>query len=247
MDALGVRLGFGFSAGLFDYLLNYGKATRPLLMLPVGVLYSAVYYGVFRLVIARFNLKTPGRDADERPVTTDLSSPSDETDQAADFIAALGGAANVRDIDACMTRLRVTLVHPDAADEPALKRLGARGVVRLSAGSIQVVVGPVADQLAGAIRRSLRGKVPAAGGNPDPARLLAALGGPGNVRAVDTASTRLLIGVNDDDAVDGQSLQEAGIRGVVRPARGSVQVLVGPQAAAVGAALNRLLESAQRQ
>jgi PTS system N-acetylglucosamine-specific IIC component len=88
---------------------------------------------------------------------------------------------------------------------------------------------------------------PAAGGNPDPARLLAALGGPGNVRTVEAASTRLLIGVSDDGAVDNQSFLEAGIRGVARPARGGVQLLVGPQAAEVGAALNRLLASVRRQ
>ena len=62
MDLLGVRLGSGFSAGLFDYLLNYGLATRPLWLLPVGALYFAVYYGVFRACIIAFNLQTPGRE-----------------------------------------------------------------------------------------------------------------------------------------------------------------------------------------
>ena len=71
MDLLGVRLGFGFSAGLFDYLLNYGKATQPLLMLPVGMLYFALYYFAFRFVIARFDLKTPGREAEETATAGD--------------------------------------------------------------------------------------------------------------------------------------------------------------------------------
>ena len=62
MDALNVRLGFSFSAGLFDYVINFGKATRPLLLLPIGALYAAVYYGVFRFAIVRFDLKTPGRE-----------------------------------------------------------------------------------------------------------------------------------------------------------------------------------------
>src|SRR5258706_4351327 len=68
MSLLGVKLGFGFSAGLFDYVLNFGKATRPLLLLPVGVGYFGLYYGVFRWAIVRFDLKTPGRDA-EAPAT----------------------------------------------------------------------------------------------------------------------------------------------------------------------------------
>ena len=58
---LGVRHGFGFSAGLFDYVLNYKLATLPLLILPFGALYSAVYYFVFRWFIVRFNVLTPGR------------------------------------------------------------------------------------------------------------------------------------------------------------------------------------------
>ncbi len=62
MDLLGVKLGFGFSAGLLDYGLNFGRATRPLLLVPVGLVYAAVYYTVFRWVIIRFDLKTPGRD-----------------------------------------------------------------------------------------------------------------------------------------------------------------------------------------
>src|SRR6201999_939015 len=60
MDLLGVRLGFGFSAGLFDYVINFGKATRPLLLLPVGAVYFALYYFLFSVSIRYFDLKTPG-------------------------------------------------------------------------------------------------------------------------------------------------------------------------------------------
>ena len=59
MDALHVRLGFGFSAGLFDYLLNFDRASRPWLLAPIGAAYFALYYGLFRLAIVRFDLKTP--------------------------------------------------------------------------------------------------------------------------------------------------------------------------------------------
>ena len=66
MDALGVRLGFSFSAGLFDYVINFGKATRPWLLIPVGLVYFGVYYAAFRFAIVRFDLKTPGREPTER-------------------------------------------------------------------------------------------------------------------------------------------------------------------------------------
>src|SRR6185312_777361 len=58
MNALNVRLGFGFSAGLFDYVLNFSRATHPLLLLPVGALYFGLYYGLFRVAIVKLNLKT---------------------------------------------------------------------------------------------------------------------------------------------------------------------------------------------
>jgi PTS system N-acetylglucosamine-specific IIC component len=65
VNALGIKDGFGFSAGLFDYLLNFNIATQPLLLIPIGLGYAAVYYFLFRFVIRRWNLKTPGREDDE--------------------------------------------------------------------------------------------------------------------------------------------------------------------------------------
>src|SRR3990170_1363134 len=152
MDALGVKLGFGFSAGLFDYLLNYGIATKPLMLLPVGAAYFAIYYFSFRWCIQRFNLKTPGREV-EAVAAAPASSGSA---RGADFLASLGGTANVRSVDACMTRLRLTMADPAAIDEPRLKTLGARGMVRPGGDALQVVLGPIADQVAGEIRDSMR-------------------------------------------------------------------------------------------
>ncbi len=245
MDVLGVRLGFGFSAGLFDYLLNYGKATQPLMMLPIGALYFAVYYGVFRFVIARFDLKTPGRESEDAQAMAADAGASGDGGQPRDFVAALGGAGNIRAIDACMTRLRVSIGSQDAVDEAALRRLGARGVVRISPESIQVVVGPVADQLAGEIRQALRAGVAIEGAAGDPARLLEALGGAANIRNVDAASGRLLIHVHDDTSVNEARLLAVSSRGIARPARGSVHVLLGPQAGPLREALGRLLAPAQ--
>jgi PTS system N-acetylglucosamine-specific IIC component len=63
---LGVHDGFSFSAGLIDYVINWGLATKPWLIVPIGLCFAAVYYAVFRFAIARFDLRTPGREpADE--------------------------------------------------------------------------------------------------------------------------------------------------------------------------------------
>jgi PTS system N-acetylglucosamine-specific IIC component len=232
MDLLGVHLGFGFSAGLFDYVLNYGKATQPLLMLPVGALYFAVYYAAFRFVIARFDLKTPGREADD-PVAMPAREIAGGAETASAYVSALGGASNVRALDACTTRLRVSVARQEAVDEAALRRLGARGVVRPSADTLQVVVGPIADQLAGDIRRRLGAKAPTDDGAIDPAALVAALGGAGNVLGVETGALRLLLRIRDDTIVDERALAFAVPRGFSRPGRGSVQALVGAGADAL--------------
>jgi N-acetylglucosamine PTS system EIICBA or EIICB component len=151
---LHVRLGFGFSAGLFDYVLNFSKATHPWLLFPVGALYFALYYGLFRFAIVRFDLKTPGREVGEAAASApELGSGA--VGQARAFIQALGGGANIQSVDACTTRLRLSVAAQDKVDVEGLKRLGARGVVRPSANTLQVVIGPIADQVAGAIRRTL--------------------------------------------------------------------------------------------
>jgi PTS system N-acetylglucosamine-specific IIC component len=73
VNALGIKDGFGFSAGLFDYVLNFGIATRPIWLLVIGVGYAALYYFLFRFVIRRWNLRTPGREDEdeETPVEAD--------------------------------------------------------------------------------------------------------------------------------------------------------------------------------
>lgn len=147
MDLLGAKLGFGFSAGLLDYVLNFGLATRPLLLMPVGLGYAAIYYFAFSWTIRRFDLKTPGRDF--VPVAT-AAAEGDAPSKG--YVAALGGAANLIAIDACTTRLRLVVRDPGIIDRPALTSLGARGMLDLGRGRVQVVVGPQADQLAGAMR-----------------------------------------------------------------------------------------------
>ena len=161
MNALHVRLGFGFSAGLFDYVLNFNRATHPWLLLPVGALYFGLYYGLFRVAIVKLNLKTPGRDVTEAATSPVAAVPSSAGERAVGYIAALGGGANLVSVDACTSRLRLIVASQDAVDTNALKALGARGFVRPSATSLQVVIGGNADQIAGEIRDALRAGAPA--------------------------------------------------------------------------------------
>jgi PTS system N-acetylglucosamine-specific IIC component len=225
MNLLGIRLGFSFSAGLFDYVLNFTHAQRPLWLLPIGAAYFALYYTVFRFCIVRFNLATPGREAGEAVEAGPL--PTTAGTRATAFIAALGGASNLTEVEACTTRLRITLVNGAAVDETALRRLGSRGIVRPSPNGLQVVLGPEADQVAGEMRAALRaGTSAAASGVYDPKRLLALLGGRENVLTLSSAPGRLLLRLARPDLVDDRGLAALGVRGVARPGSGSVQLLV---------------------
>jgi PTS system N-acetylglucosamine-specific IIC component len=61
-EVLGIKHGFGFSAGLIDYLVAFGAATRPLLIIPIGLIFAAVYFALFSVAIRVFDLSTPGRE-----------------------------------------------------------------------------------------------------------------------------------------------------------------------------------------
>ena len=219
MDLLGSRMGFGFSAGLFDYLLNYNKATHPWMLVPVGAVYALLYYGLFRYFIERFNLKTPGRDAEEAAAQSPAAAHGDEADR---FIGALGGAANLREVAACTTRLRLVLADRERVDENALRQLGARGMVKVGESGLQVVVGPIADQVASGIRSRLAAPRGAA---PSASRMLDALGGARNIASVASAPGRVLVTVNDSAGIDAARLRELFSRGVATPSSLSVHLL----------------------
>jgi PTS system N-acetylglucosamine-specific IIC component len=252
MDALHVRLGFGFSAGLFDYLLNFRRAQNPLLLFPVGAAYFLVYYGVFLFVIRRFDLATPGR---EKTPAESAGPARPVGDRPGAFIAALGGAANLASVEACTTRLRLVIVDRAKVDLAALKALGSRGAVWPSERDLQVVLGPQADQVALEIREALgtapgpqapppRTDRPAAAAPAKPLKptaeaLLAALGGAANVRGVGHASSRIRLELADPSAVDEAALRGLGVRAFARPAQGLLHLVMAPGAERLAAELSR--------
>jgi PTS system N-acetylglucosamine-specific IIC component len=224
MHLLGVHLGFSFSAGLFDYVLNFNHAQRPLLLIPIGLAYSLLYYTIFRFCIVRFNLATPGRESE--PATAARLGVAPAGGRAGAYISALGGAGNLARVEACTTRLRLDVADSTAIDAAALKQLGAMGVLRSSATEVQIVLGPEADQIAGEIREAL--KAPAASSlQPQNAQeLLAALGGASNVLELATAPGRILISVAQDERVNQAAMTGAGVRAIARPAGGTLHVLL---------------------
>ena len=119
-------------------------------------LYFALYYGLFRFVIVRFDLKTPGREEQSTPPGHEsrISDPAHSSDSALAYLHALGGRGNLVSIDACTTRLRLEVVDRSKVDAAQLKSLGARGLIWPAGNSLQVVVGTHADQLVRDIKQA---------------------------------------------------------------------------------------------
>ncbi len=180
MNTLDVKLGFTFSAGLFDYLLSYGLGKNGLYLIPVGIVYGLVYYFLFKWAIVKFNLTTPGREPEETEqeaaptgqetqnaapavqeqaaaaAAADDVPPADDQSRGANYLRGLGGKSNIKTIDACATRLRLVVADAEKINVPALKALGARGVVKASGGVAQVIIGPEADLISDEIKKYLK-------------------------------------------------------------------------------------------
>lgn len=151
---MGIRHGFGFSAGAIDYFLNYGIATKPLLLALVGLVYAAIYFVVFYFLILKLDLKTPGREDDvEGEFEEDSAIKGDYHTAAVQYVDALGGKDNLINIDNCVTRLRLKVKDADNVDENRLKQLGSKGVIKLSKQDIQVVVGTDVEFLSNEMKK----------------------------------------------------------------------------------------------
>jgi len=156
--ALGIHAGFSFSAGAIDYVLMYNlpAASRNVwILLVMGAIAFVVYFALFSAVIRIMNLKTPGReDAGEQPEAETNSNTEEGLEQLSrHYIAAIGGSENLNVIDACITRLRLSVKDAAQVNDAACKRLGASGVVKLNKQTIQVIIGAKAESVAETMKK----------------------------------------------------------------------------------------------
>ena len=142
--ALPIRAGFSFSGGAVDMVLSSFTplAQNPWLLIPVGLAVGVIYYVVFRVVIVKFNLKTPGREDDDADETQVKLANNDFTQVAKIVLEGVGGPENVASIDNCITRLRLEIKDYTKVDEKRIKSAGVAGVMRPSKTSVQVIIGP---------------------------------------------------------------------------------------------------------
>lgn len=161
MHIFDIAIGMTFSGGLIDFLLfgvlQGNDKTHWIRMIPIGLIYFGVYFVVFRAMIMKFNYITPGREEDDaesklytkadfqaqqggdKPAGAKKASGNVEVSKA--ILEGLGGVDNIRDLDCCATRLRVTVSDPAKVQDALLKQSGAAGIIKKGEG-IQVVYGP---------------------------------------------------------------------------------------------------------
>lgn len=148
---LKIKMAMSFSNGLIDYMLYFSIATKPILIIILGGLYAVLYYATFRVLILALNLKTPGRE-DERENQTSVESSSE---LAIDLVKAFGGKSNIKNLDACITRLRVTINNKENVDIDRIKQLGATAVVVVGQ-NMQAIFGPRSDNIRTEMHEALK-------------------------------------------------------------------------------------------
>lgn len=261
-STLNMHMGFTFSQGGIDFLmfnLIGGKAQGALYVFILGPIYAAVYYGVFRFMIQKFNLKTPGREDDVEGAVA-VAANTGKHGKALDLVLAFGGRSNITSLDACITRLRVAVKEPAKVDQAKLKAMGAAGVMAVGNG-FQAIFGPLSENLKGEMEDYLKVAGPEADGGAasapaatvaapavaapvaasktgveawvaeSAAPLLAALGGRVNLRGVEAvALTRLRVELADQAKFDSVAAKLAGVAGVMQAAPGILHLIVGEKA-----------------
>lgn len=251
MASLDAHLGFTFSQGMIDFVMfNVLNATsqRWWLVLVLGPVYGAVYYGAFVGLIRAFHLATPGREAKKSVPSEEAQGAPTGSELGAELVLAFGGRENLVGLDACVTRLRVEVRDPAKVDAERIKALGATGVVRVGNG-VQAVFGPRSEALKLEMEAHLRGTAPArkedrgaAAGDgaidldaPAHRALVEALGGRANVRSLrPIALTRLRAELIDPSLLDEAAAERAGIRAVMRAGGEVVHLLLGGEASGAG-------------
>lgn len=255
---LGIKHGMTFSHGLIDYVVLFEMSTHGLWLLVIGPLWAGLYYAVFRLAIAKFDLLTPGREPEAEIASLPEGGGTSVDGLPQELTLAFGGKSNITTLDACITRLRVGVEDIKKADQEKLKSLGAAGVVVVG-NNVQAIFGPRSENLKTDMEVYLqtagseaeigtRSSATAAsdhelqqadaedtGAEPylsDKVNaVIKALGGVVNIKQVDAfAVTRLRLELNNAETVDEERLQAAGIKGVMRLAGQTLHLIIGPEA-----------------
>lgn len=255
MNIFGAHMGFTFSQGFIDFTAFYMQDTRPWLVFIIGPIFAIIYYVLFRVIITKFNLKTPGREENQHQENIHYNH--DEKAMAHELVMAFGGGHNIQSLDSCITRLRISVINTKLVNQEKLKSLGASGVVLVGNGA-QAIFGTRSENLMTDMEEYLRNapqtsnqevSSPVEQKNTPPIvshtlsqidskAVLAALGGKDNLKeAAVCAETRIRVTLKDPLKFNTAGLKEAGI-GTFMPIDAQTwHLLVGPEATTLARAL----------
>lgn len=155
MQILNVKVGLTFSGGLIDFIL-FGvlpNRTKWWWIIIVGMIFAAIYYTGFRYIIRKLDLKTPGREREESEIDIDIT----DGDFAYNVLDAFGGVKNIKYLDACITRVRVTVKNISLVNRSKLKSLGSADLMIIG-DNIQAIFGPKSDMLKEQMKDIIDGK-----------------------------------------------------------------------------------------
>ncbi len=257
---LGARLCYSFSQGFIDWALFSVMDIKPWMVLIVGPLYFLLYFGIFTAVIKWRNLKTPGREEEEREAPAAFLVPGAPVKKehafAQQLVLAFGGKSNIVALDACITRLRISVKDQSKVSTARLKAMGAAGVIVVG-NNMQAIFGPKAEgykmdmddylKVAGPEAELSETDVLAASATAapqavssklrDPAAgvkarsFIQGLGGPNNVKKVEAvAETRLRVIVGNEKHVSEAELKTAGVDAIMHLPNQILHLIVGPNA-----------------
>ncbi len=255
MNFVGAKMGYTFSQGGIDFLLYYMNDTKPWMVFILGPIYAVIYYSLFRFMITTFDFKTPGR---EKMIEEFLAAEGAEGrfGKARQLVLAFGGRSNITNLDACITRLRVSVNDIGKVNQERLKELGAAGVVMVGSGA-QAIFGTFSENLKTDMEEYLQqagddAELPASAApitaSATPAAAVApaaapsveavtgeqiallrdALGGADNIIGGSVcAETRLRVVLQDSNRIDAAKAREAGALAIMPLPGDVVHILVG--------------------
>ncbi|MFM7427314.1 MAG: glucose-specific PTS transporter subunit IIBC [Elainella sp.] len=146
-QTLGGKMGFTFSQGFIDFFLFNSLGTKSWLVLAGGPFFFALYFVIFYFGIKQLNLKTPGREDEVEGESSEaVTLTGGAAEMSRELVRAFGGRSNIDLLDACITRLRITVKDMGKVSKARLKALGASGVLEVG-NSAQAIFGPRSENL----------------------------------------------------------------------------------------------------
>ena len=170
-NVLGANMGMTFSGGIIDFVIYgaipdaLGKGVNSWVPVVVGLAYAPIYYFGFYFLITKFNIETPGRGSNisseiklfsKADVKGKKVKKGSAAEKAPSVLEALGGKDNIKDVDACITKLRVTIKTKSKVKEADLKALGAKGIIWITKDHVHALFGTEADPLKTQIKKLLK-------------------------------------------------------------------------------------------